>query len=218
MFITKISLQAKNSGRVNIFIDGKYSFSLSLSQLADLKLKQNQELSGEQLAAFKDESLFGKLYFRTVDYCLLRPRSVKEVKDYLFKKTLSTKYKSKKTGEIKQREGVSALITNRVLEAVIQKKYVDDENFARWWVENRNLKKGVSQKKLRSELLSKGVDSKIIEAAIAKVNRDDKTELQKVITKKYHKYDDQQKLIRYLAGQGFNYYDIVDAINEFENE
>lgn len=218
MFITKISLQAKNSGRVNIFIDGKYSFSLSLSQLADLKLKQNQELSGEQLAAFKDESLFGKLYFRTVDYCLLRPRSVKEVRDYLFKKTLSTKYKSKKTGEIKQREGVSALITNRVLEAVIQKKYVDDENFARWWVENRNLKKGVSQKKLRSELLSKGVDSKIIEAAIAKVNRDDKTELQKVITKKYHKYDDQQKLIRYLAGQGFNYYDIVDAINEFENE
>lgn len=218
MFITKISLQAKNSGRVNIFIDGKYSFSLSLSQLADLKLKQNQELSGEQLAAFKDESLFGKLYFRTVDYCLLRPRSVKEVKDYLFKKTLSTKYKSKKTGEIKQREGVSALITNRVLEAVIQKKYVDDENFARWWVENRNLKKGVSQKKLRSELLSKGVDSKIIEAAIAKVNRDDKTELQKVITKKYHQYDDQQKLIRYLAGQGFNYYDIVDAINEFENE
>lgn len=143
---------------------------------------------------------------------MLRPRSVKEIRDYLWKKTLTTKYKSRKTGEIKDKPGISKEITERVLERVQQKGYVNDEQFTRWWVENRNQTKGSSLRKLRSELQSKGVASAVVDAALLASTRSDEDELKKIIAKKAKRYDDEQKLMQYLARQGFSYDDIKRAL------
>ena len=143
---------------------------------------------------------------------MLRPRSVKEIRDYLWKKTLTTKYKSRKTGEIKDKPGISKEITERVLERVQQKGYVNDEQFTRWWVENRNQTKGSSLRKLRSELQSKGVASAVVDAALLASTRSDEDELKKIIARKAKRYDDEQKLMQYLARQGFSYDDIKRAL------
>ena len=212
MRITNLSAQIRNPDRVNVSIDGKYRFSLDILQITELGVKVGKELDEAELAELESESQFGKLYARTLEYVLMRPRSVREVRDYLFKKTLSTRYKSKKTGEIKEREGYSPSLTKRVLKKLIEKSYVDDENFARWWVENRNQRKGSSRRKLRSELQSKGVDSSIIELALDSSDRNDASEINKVIAKKRSKYPDEKKLIQYLARQGFSYDDIHSAL------
>ena len=208
MKITDISLQAKNANRVNISVDGKYRFSLDLFQVGDLGIKKDREYSEAEIAAFETEGEFGKLYARTLEYVLIRPRSVKEVRDYLWKKTLPGKYKSRKTGEIKDRQGVAKEIADRVLERVQQKKYVSDESFTRWWIENRNQAKGSSLRKLKSELQAKGIATSIIDAELNATDRNDAEELQKVVAKKAKKYDDEQKLMQYLARQGFSYDDI----------
>jgi regulatory protein len=134
MRITDISLQAKNPNRVNISVDGKYRFSLDVFQVGELGIKRNNDYSEAEIVGFETESQFGKLYARTLEYAMLRPRSVKEIRDYLWKKTLTTKYKSRKTGEIKDKPGISKEITERVLERVQQKGYVNDEQFTRWWL------------------------------------------------------------------------------------
>lgn len=214
--ITALSAQIRNPDRVNVSIDGRYRFSLDISQITDLGVKVGRELDEVELAELEQEGLFGKLYARTLEYTLMRPRSVREVRDYLYRKTLSTKYKSKKTGEIKERAGYAPSLADRVLDRLVDRGYVDDESFAKWWVDNRNQAKGSSLRKLRSELLAKGVSMQVIDTALASSDRSDQAELAKIIAKRRHRYTDEQKLIQYLARQGFSYDDIKSALAEID--
>lgn len=198
---------------MNISIDGKYRFSLDVYQVSELGLKVGRELSDADLAGFEQESQFGKLYGRTLEYCLMRPHSAKEIKDYLWRKTRATKYKSR-NGEIKDREGVSQEVADRVYSRLQDRGYIDDEKFAKFWIENRNQIKGASRKRLTMELRSKGVDGSIIDHVLSSTDRDERNELKKVIAKKSMKYADERKLIEYLMRQGFRYDDIMDALSQ----
>jgi regulatory protein len=211
MIITGISAQQKDKNRVNVMVDGKYRFSLDIFQYADLGIKIGQEYSDEELTLLETESQFGKVYARALEYCLMRPHSSREVRDYLYRKTRDTRTK---TGGVKK--GVAPEITDRVYDRLVEKGYVDDEKFARYWVDNRNLTKGMSQRKLQAELRSKGVESSIIDRYLAESNRSDEDEISKIIAKKRNRYPDDQKLMQYLARQGFSYDDIKDALTRLE--
>jgi regulatory protein len=208
MKITSIDIQARDRNRVNVSIDGKYRFSLDVFQLSSLGIRVGDEYTEEQLTVLEQESQFGKVYARALEYCLMRPHSAKEVRDYLYRKTRDT---PTKTGNIKK--GVSSEITGRVFDGLTEKNYINDENFARYWIENRSLNKGVSKRKLTAELRSKGVEQSIIEQFLSESDRNDEEELQKVIAKKRPKYPDNQKLMAYLARQGFSYDDIKSALD-----
>lgn len=215
MKITDISLQARDNNRVNVSVDGVYSFSLDITQVTDLSLKVGRELSDGELEKLQEESQFGKLYMRALEYCLRRPHSVKEVRDYLWRKTQPTLRKSQ-TG-MNNPVAYSERVASRVLSKLQQKAYVDDEAFARWWVENRQLSKGVSRRKLTAELRSKGIHADIIAQMLEKTDRKDEQELRKVIAKKHRRYaGDRQKFVQYLVRQGFSYDDVVSALNDVE--
>lgn len=194
-------------------VDGKYRFSLDIFQYADLGIKVGKEYSEKELVALESESQFGKLYARTLEYCLMRPHSAKEVRDYLYRKTRDTRTK---TGEI--RAGVSKELTERVFDRLTEKGYIDDEKFTRYWVDNRSLTKGASRRKLTAELRAKGVEQSLIEQALTSSERSDEAELQKVIMKKRARYPDERKFIAYLAGQGFSYDAIKQALSEQPEE
>lgn len=212
MLVTDIKLQVKNPNRVSIYLDGRYSFSLTVDQLASFNFKKGDDLSLEEVEAYKDESSYGKLKAVALDYLLLRTRSKKEFRDYLFRKTLPT-YDKKGKKIIRYTDAQA----KRVYEHFLNTKYLDDELFVKTWVENRNLKKGVSKKKLYQELRQKGIEDHVIEQALGASGRDDLGELKKVLAKKAERYKgDDNKLIRYLASLGFNYEDIKKAIEEFK--
>lgn len=215
MKITSISAQVRNPDRVNVSIDGRYRFSLDISQITDLGVKVGREVSEGELVTLETESQFGKLYSRALEYCLMRPHSVREVRDYLYRKTLTTKYKDKQ-GQVREKSGCSPTLSARVLEKLQHKGYVNDVQFARWWAENRNVGKGTSLRKLSAELRAKGVDTQTIEQAISASGRRDDSELTNIVAKKRVKYPDDQKLIQYLARQGFRYDDIKAALETLE--
>lgn len=208
MKITGISAQVKDKNRVNIMVDNKYRFSLDVFQLVDLGIRVGNEYAEQELDDLEQESQFGKLYARALEYCLMRPHSAKEVRDYLYRKTRDTRTKA---GDVKK--GISAALTSRVYDRLVEKGYIDDEKFTRYWVENRNLTKGTSRRKLEAELRAKGVDSIIISSQLEETGRSDDTELLKIIAKKQKRYPDQQKFMQYLARQGFSYDDIKQALS-----
>lgn len=213
MKITDISLQTRDKNRVNVSVDGKYRFSLDVFQVGELGLKVGCEYTEAELSALEDESQFGKLYGRALDYCLIRPRSIKEMRDYIWRKTRPTKKRSAKTGGLIEKPGIKPELTERVLSRLIDKKYLDDEKFARFWLEHRFLQKGTSVRRLKLELAQKGIDRTTIDKLIAENIRSDEEELIKIIAKKQHKYhQDQQKFMQYLARQGFSYDDIKSAL------
>ena len=210
--ITSISLQVRNKNRVNVSVNGKYRFSLDYTQIADLGVKVGNEYTEEQLVELENESQFGKLYMRALEYSLMRPHSQYELSQYLYRKTRDT---LTKTGSVKK--GVSKELTERVFDRIIEKGYVNDEAFARYWIENRQLRKGISKRKLQAELASKGVNRSIVESLLTQTERSDEDEILKIIEKKASRYDDEQKLIAYLARQGFSYDDIKQAIEDSKN-
>jgi len=214
MKISALTAQASNINRVNVFIDNKYRFSLDIFQVTELGLKVGDEIDGERLKELEQASAFGKLYARALEYTMLRPHSAHEMRDYLWRKTQATKYRSKRTGEIKQRDGVAKDVADQVFARLSAKGYIDDERFTRYWVENRNQVKGMSLRKLTAELRAKGVDQALIATVIGASERNDLDEIRKIIVKKGPRYSDKQKLIAYLARQGFSYDDIKTAIEE----
>lgn len=213
MKITAILVQARDKNRVNVSVDGRYRFSLDITQVAELGIRTGKEYKEAELVQLEEESQFGKLYTRALEYCLMRPRSRREMQQYLYRKT---RPRRNKLGELK--DGVSPELTARVLARLDDKGYVDDHQFAVYWVENRNIRKGSSMRKLRAELGVKGVEPAIVEKVLRETDRSDHDELTKIIMKKQRRYDDPQKLMAYLARQGFGYDDIKAALQQLDDD
>ena len=97
---------------------------------------------------------------------------------------------------------------------MVEKKYLSDFEFAKWYVENRFVKKGASLKRLKMELMKKGVSSEIIEEVLNSSERNDEEEILKIIAKKRAKYDDE-KLTAYLCRQGFPYQLVNELVQSY---
>ena len=99
------------------------------------------------------------------------------------------------------------------MQRLTERSYLDDRRFAKLWIENRNVTKGTSLKKLKIELLQKGISDDIIEELLSQSDRNDADELRKIVQKKWRKYNSRQKFIAFLLRKGFNYSDIVDELS-----
>lgn len=195
MRISKVSPAVKTAGRYNIYVDGKYSFSLDELQLVQNGLHSGLEISEAQLEQLKSESDFGKNYIRAVDLISRRLRSEREIRDYAFRKQWT---KSN---------------TERVIERLKARGYLDDRRFAELFFSSRHQSGRYSLKRIRLDLVKKGISSDIIDD-LCRVNGDSAA-LLKLINKRINKYDDENRLIAYLARNGFRYDDIKSALDRY---
>jgi len=226
--VTNLKQGVKNPNRVNVFIDEKYAFSLDVSQVVDFKLKIEYVVSENELVELKKASEFGKLYQRALEWVLMRPRSVRETRDYL-----SRKLRNSSSGTLRSRpssRGSLAIIapagapmpleeiskfSQDIIERLMSKGYIDDRKFAEYYVENRFVKKGVSRKRLKMELVKKGISKEIIDEVLD--GRNDEEEIRKIVNRKRGKYDDD-KLLMYLCRQGFSYELAKKAVEEMDED
>lgn len=224
MKVTRISQQVKRQDRYSVYIDEKYSFSLHEYQLAQSGLRTGIELTQEEIENFANESQFGKVYEKALNFVMIRPRSEKEIRDYLVRTCMYPKPKSivnKKTGErtfLKKtvdKDQINALIV-RVLKRLDEKGHINDEKFAKLWVQSRSYHKKPSKRKLEQELMVKGVDSKIIATTLQNQELNEIDNLKTIIDKKRKlvRFQDDKKLIPYLLRQGYNYDDIKEVLYE----
>ena len=264
--VTSLRGAVRDPHRINVFLDGKFSFSLTLTELADSKLHQGQVLTDPEVERLRNLSGLGKLYQQTLEYCFLRPHSKKEIIDYLERKRLRrdiswkrfeehqlkmqndpeyaakvkeirqhTKDQNQKIREIdftenniyeyrgtkktnlptKPADRITPEMTQEVVSRLESQNYINDQDFARYFIENRHQNKGNSTKRLIQELKIKGIDNDIIEQAMfdqgtGNLFRDEEVEIEKMIKKQLRKTSDRQKIIAYLARQGFSY-DLIKA-------
>jgi regulatory protein len=202
MKITAIKQQVKQQGRYSIFVEGKYSFSLSDMALLDSKIVNGQELTEEEVRGYKKLSLDDKLYNRTLQYVAIRPRSTWEVEFYL------------------KRKDADPLLSSQIVNKLSNFGHIDDLSFARSWVSNRRLLKATSLHRLRQELRQKHVPDGVIQQVLQEDETDERTILRELVAKKRKqtKYQDDLKLMQFLARQGFNYDDIKSALQVEETE
>lgn len=237
--VSSITRQVKRQNRYSVFVDDKYSFSLSETQLADSGLHIGQELSAEEIKGYKSESALGKLYERTLNWLAIRPRSEWEIETYLDKILLKHKKPVSRVDPWEQRSHSNKIakksqigrreqnekgeeekvdMKSEIVEKLKDLRLVDDLAFARSWVDSRRLLKATSRKKLWVELKTKRVPADIIEQVLDEDETDELEVLKSLIERKSRQsqYRDRQKLLAYLARQGFRYDQIKQALEELE--
>jgi regulatory protein len=106
-----------------------------------------------------------------------------------------------------------------ILNKLTKLGYVDDKKFAESFVNDRNLLRPTSRRKLILELKIKKIPQDIINQAVGSDSAIELENLHKIIERKRRqtKYQDNLKLMQYLASQGFNYGDIKDALKDSED-
>lgn len=191
MKVTAIKQQQRDPGRVSVFIDGRYSFSLTLDQLLQEKLKKDLNIDQPRLEYLQGLSSEGKLKQRAMEWLLLRPHSTKEFHDYLRKKKIPSELVTVWTDEF------------------IAKKYLNDSYFAVWFAGQR-AKKNKSAREITAELSAKGVRREAIPAIVA-AEADEAEAVRQLVGKlrKRSQYQDDRKLKAYLYRKGFP----LDVIN-----
>lgn len=195
--ITAIQPQVRSENRVNVHLDGKYWISLDIQQVVDLGIRMGLQIDELQKASIEKESSFGKAYAAALNYVSIRIRSEKEIRDYGFRKRWEPE------------------LTERVLERLKVKGYLNDAEFARRWAENRQLSKPMSKRRLMQELMKKGIYGE--ELNVATEDFDEVPLIDRLIEKKAKKYaDDREKFIGYLQRQGFSYDVIKDALTRYD--
>lgn len=199
MKITGIRQQQKRADRYSFYVDGAYSFSLSESALLESGLASGQELDQRALEQYKQLSQDDKLFGRALRYVALRPRSEWELKAYL------------------EKHHSPAPLTKQITNKLRDLDLVNDQKFAASYVHDRLLLRPTSRRRIKLELTKKRVPPEIIDGLLAE--QSDTDTLQEVIAKKRRqsKYQDDLKLMQYLARQGYNYGDIKDALSRSGN-
>jgi len=198
--ITKIKPQ-KNKKRVNIYLGGKFAFGLDADNFLKAGLKVGQELSEKQVEDLVFKNEFQKLLNKVYRILSLRPRSEKEIKDYLIKKKATEK------------------ISQKIIEKLKKLGQINDNAFAIWWIEQRLTFRPRGKFGLRMELKQKGVNKKIIDKVIEQLV-DELPLARKVVQKKLKTYknlpreDFYQKMSAFLARRGFSWPVIKQVVDE----
>ncbi|MBI3576443.1 RecX family transcriptional regulator [Candidatus Gottesmanbacteria bacterium] len=135
--------------------------------------------------------------FRFVSY---RPRSQKEIRDFLEKK-------------LKKYKLYAPTVIGKIMDRLKELGYVDDTKFAAWWVEQRSLHRPKGKRLLVEELRRKGIftqtiilDERLLAAAAAK-KKLPRWKLLSPLEKKKKMYD-------FLGRRGFSFEVIRTVVDE----
>lgn len=151
--ISSLQQQKNNPERVSVFIDGEFAFGVVLDTAA--KLAKGQFLSDADIAALQADDEHDRAYQSALHYLGSRPRSTTEVQRNLQEKGFGD-------------DAIAAAIAR-----LVEHHYLDDEEFARYWLDNRSRFRPRSAKAIRYELRQKGVDGDAIDAALEGMDEDE---------------------------------------------
>lgn len=202
--ITKIEkiTRAQNGNYFVLFLDNGKKFKLSPGAIIELKIYRGKELTEKDLKTIEKYYRYEKIDDYVRRFLSFRPRSKKEVVDRL------------------RLRGYSEDLIAKVIKKFEEKKILDDESFARSWVESRMILRPQGVRLLRLELKNKGVIEDIIEKVINSANISEFELALRSAQKKLRAFQKlpeaivRQKLIGFLSRRGFNWGTIQKVLKE----
>jgi len=187
--ITAIKIQKRNKERVNVYVDDQYAFAVTA--LVGATLKKGQYLSEADVERFTSQDERHKAYDQALRYLSFRARSRREVERHLGEK------------------GYSPEVVTATVERLLDEGYLDDEAFARFWLENRERFRPRSQRALRYELRQKGIAAELIDSLLTDLDEDElawaAVEGKVIQWQNLDEEEFKKKVLGFLNRRGFNY-------------
>lgn len=200
--ITAIEAQKKRSNRVNIYLDGVFAFGLERITAAWLRV--GQELDEKKIEQLQVDDARERALQQAMLFLSYRARSESEIRQNL------------------RKHEIPEAMIEETLERLRKNGLVNDEKFARAWVENRNTFRPRSRRMLAMELRQKGLDDEAIGPALSEV--DEESLAYQAAQKKANRLkslewnDFRKKLYEFLARRGFSYSVVTPVVTRVWNE
>ena len=189
--ITGLHTGKRREKRVNVFLDGKFAFSLQADVAVKEDLQVGQELTANQIEALATSDRMQRCFNAATRYLSYRPRSESEIRQRLQQRGFDG-------------DGIEAALTR-----LKEQGLVDDAAFAQFWTDNRETFSPRSQWLTRLELKRKGVAVETIDDVVDAVDDGDsayRAALSKVRQLPLPDYQSfRRRLGQYLKRRGFNY-------------
>ena len=189
--ITNLRIGRSREKRVNIFLDGKFTFSLQAEVAVKEGLQIGEELSTNRVEALTRSDHFHHCLNAAIHYLTYRPRSGSEIRERL------------------QRHGFDGDNIEAVLVKLNEQGLVNDLAFAQFWQDNRQSFSPRSQWLTKSELRRKGVADEIIDEVVNTVDDGDSAYRAALSKARRLPPSDHQafrrRLGEYLRRRGFTY-------------
>ncbi len=196
--ITALRFQKRNKERVNVYINDKFAFGLAAIEAA--RLQVGQMLSDDDIARLQVRDQVEQTYERALNFLSYRPRSEHEVRRNLRKKDVEDE------------------VIEMVVERLTRAGLLDDQEFARFWVENRMQFNPRGARALRYELRRKGISDSIIADALSDLDVETaarqvaETGARRLVHLEPREF--RRKLGAYMARRGFSYAVIGPLVEE----
>lgn len=192
-----------DSKRRGVYIDGQYAFPLYLSELNKYHISEGELLS-EDVLEIINEIIHRRIRERILYLLGDMPRTEKNIRT----KLLQSHYTD---------ESITP-----VIEELKEYKYIDDVNYAYDYANSLKFNGNKSRRIIEVKLYEKGVPRDIIYQVMNDIESDETEQLERMIRKKGYEPDElcrldhnsQQKIYRYLLGQGFITRDICKYFHE----
>lgn len=146
--VTSLQAQKNDPERVNVYVDGEFSFGASALVVLQRGLHTGMELSARDVEELKRADSVDRAYNACLNFLSFRPRSRREVEDYL------------------RRRKVDPDASLEVVQRLERAGLLDDREFARFWVENRQAFRPRGSRALRMEMRQKGVPGEVIDETL----------------------------------------------------
>ncbi len=202
--VTAIRAGRGRSKRVNVFLEGKFAFSLGAEVAAKEDVQVQQELSAEQIEALARSDHFHRCFEAAAHYLSYRPRSESELRERLYRRGFGD-------------DSVEAVIAR-----LKEQGLVDDAAFAQFWKDSRQSFNPRSQWLTGLELRQKGVAREIIDQTVGAIDDEGsayRAALNKARSLPLSDYQGfRHRLGGYLRRRGFNYEVINNTVKKIWQE
>jgi len=152
-------------------------------------------------------------------------RSSQKARDYAF---LLLKYRPRSELEVRQRlkkKNFDTRITEETISFLKERDFINDDSFARNWIESR-IKRPLGIRRLKAELIIKGIDKTIIDNRINEIkeNYPEEEIVSRIVRERLikSKGSDPQKarkrIYAYLLRRGFSSETVINVISQLNEE
>lgn len=203
MKITDLQL-TKNKKRINIYIDGEFSFAINKEVAINSRLYKGLEINEKQIIKLKDSDSLQRCMDAAFSFLSYRPRSEMEVKQRL------------------RRRGFSREMIDKVVYKLKKNAFINDAEFVRYWLDNRSEFNPKGRAVLKIELTQKGIKRELLNEMISNVNDEDNAyraaqKKSRILNNLEHN-EFKSRLFTYLKWRGFGYEVIENVCNRIWQE
>jgi len=206
MIITKIEQQKRHPDRVNVYLDGEFAFGLHKDVAVKYALRKGDNIDQSIITRLTSSDEFASAKSKALRFISRRMHAEKELRAKLIEREYHPK------------------IVNEVIEYLRSIDFVNDEKFAKAFVNDFQLRKPAGNRLLQQQLHLKGISSAIIQNVLGETNESreydnalqaamKKLDHYKVSRKKLEPQKQQQRIAQFLQRRGFSW-SVISSVSK----